>query len=297
VKKNIIKLLLLQEYTPQGSTTMPELPEVETVVKGLQATLTDSQITNLKFFRKDIREPIPTQTLKKIFIKEKIQQVFRRAKYIIVETKKGFGIFHLGMSGKFLVSNSKKSLIPHTHASFTVEKNNTQTFLHYIDPRRFGLLSAHLGADWRNHKRIKHLGVEPLETRNLGQHLWSIGKNSSQNIKTFIMNAKNVVGVGNIYACEALFKSNINPILLAKQVSLKQYQLLAKNIKKTLRTAIESGGTTLKDFQNALGQEGFFQTKLYVYNRKDEKCHRCKTKISQISQGGRSTWFCSNCQK
>ena len=111
------------------------------------------------------------------------------------------------------------------------------------------------------------------------------------------MNAKNVVGVGNIYACEALFKSNLNPIRLAKQVNLKQYQLLAKNIKLTLRSAIKNGGTTLQDFQNALGQEGFFQTKLYVYNRKNEKCHRCTTTISQIAQGGRSTWFCSKCQK
>jgi len=276
---------------------MPELPEVEIITRGLSQILPGRTVESLDFFRKDLREKIPILALKKIFLQQKIKSVFRRAKYILIETQAGFGIFHLGMTGQLIHKAHKAPPYPHTHVRFGLRAQKSLYFLHYVDPRRFGLLSCWQGKDWNEHPKLKTLGVEPLKQLRFGEFLWKQSQGRSQVIKSFIMNAQVLVGVGNIYACEALFRAQIHPELSCAEVSSRQYQKLARSIVSVLSGAIKNGGTSIKDFRNALGKKGFFQVQLKVYGREGESCQKCPAKIIRISQGGRGSWFCPECQK
>ena len=276
---------------------MPELPEVETITNGLRPLLEHSQINHVFFFRDDLRWVIPKETILKALVHNKILRVFRRSKYIIFETSVGYVYVHLGMSGKIHCYSDEKPKHPHTHwvLKFTDSVQKTM-FLHYIDPRRFGMITARCEPSWEEHPLLSSLGVEPLETRNLGAYLWKKSRSTRQSIKSYIMNSKIVVGVGNIYACESLFLAMINPQTQACKLSKSNYQSLALSIKKILRKAIKAGGTTLQDFRSVSETPGYFAVFLNVYGRQGDSCCRCGSEIWQIKQTGRSTWFCSQCQ-
>ncbi|NRA45673.1 MAG: bifunctional DNA-formamidopyrimidine glycosylase/DNA-(apurinic or apyrimidinic site) lyase [Oligoflexales bacterium] len=276
---------------------MPELPEVETVVKSLAATCQGLTATEIKFYRKDIREPIPIPQFRKALLKQAVVSVERRSKYIIMNTKTGSAIFHLGMSGQLLALKSKKPQFKHTHLVMTFTGEAQNIYLHFVDPRRFGRISAHLGEAWEQHPFFGQLGCEPLEQRSLGTYLWNYGKKSNRPIKSLLMDSKVVVGIGNIYACESLFLAGVHPERSAASLSPKDYQAIAAAAKKTLRLAIKAGGTSIKDFKSMEGKSGYFAISLNVYGRSDESCNICGNSIGHIKQSGRSTWFCGLCQK
>jgi formamidopyrimidine-DNA glycosylase len=277
---------------------MPELPEVETVTRGIEPILVGHKISALKFYRDNLRDQFPKKELRSILVEQKITSVFRRSKYILVGTKKGFLLIHLGMTGNILSFNTAKPQLPHTHVVLTVKDSaGGESYLHYIDPRRFGRFAFHQGQDWQNHLLLSSLGPEPLELRTLAQHLFQVSRDKKTPIKTFLMDPKNVVGVGNIYACESLFAAGVDPRLSAGSLSLETYRKLSKLIKKILRSAIKQGGTTLKDFKNTEGNKGYFAISLKVYGRASKPCLECENSIQIIKQSGRSTFFCPFCQK
>ena len=278
---------------------MPELPEVETVKSGLAKVIHGKKAFMLKFYRKDLREKIPQSLIRKILIGETISSLKRRSKYILLETAKGTVISHLGMTGAFLTRKSPKPEMDHTHFVMGFQDSSMEkVYLHYVDPRRFGRLSATTN-DPFEHDYLRGLGPEPLElsAEELGDHLYKKSRKRVASVKSFIMDAKVLVGVGNIYACESLFKSGISPLRASGKLSKLKYYQLSREIIKTLDMAIEQGGTTVKDFQNANGGTGYFALSLKVYGRQGLSCFQCSNPIHQIRQSGRSTWYCKNCQK
>lgn len=277
---------------------MPELPEVETTAKGLDRALQGSRVVGIQFFRDDLRSPIPKAKLERILVGERIVRVFRRSKYILIETPKGFAIVHLGMTGNALLSLNPAPFHAHTHVIVAFETAKVSAlYLHFVDPRRFGVWEAHEGADWQRHPLLVGLGAEPLEDPDLGELLWELSRKRTVPTKNLLMNAKLLVGVGNIYACEALFLARIHPLRPAGELSKKDCVKLAAAIQDVLSKAILQGGTTFRDFKNSDGELGYFAVNLKVYGRKDLPCLVCKTPIALIMHSGRSAWFCPNCQK
>lgn len=270
---------------------MPELPEVETTVNGIRPWLLNKKIKQINIYNPSLRWTIP-DSLNEKYISDEIVVVERRAKYILIHLKSGSSIIiHLGMSGSLTVITDERPLIKHDHFELILSDN---TLIRYNDPRRFGcVLDAQ---DYLTHKLIKNLGPEPLSPEFNGKYLKYKSANKSQAVKNFIMDGKIVVGVGNIYASESLFKAGIRPDRAANNISLQRYEKLAESIKQVLSLAIQSGGTTLKDFVNADGKPGYFAQKLQVYGRKDKSCHSCGTAISMKTIGQRSTYYCSKCQ-
>lgn len=278
---------------------MPELPEVETVVRALKKVFVKNSIASIKYFRKTLRYPIPQQKIKKILLQEKNIIVSRRAKYILLQTSHGVVLVHLGMSGQLVLVSKKSPLLPHTHIVLTLREEGKESpyELRYIDPRRFGLFDAILGFNWDDHFLLRHLGMEPLKTKDLGENLWNISRKKKVSVKSFIMNQKNLVGVGNIYACEALFLAGVSPFRIVNTVSRQKFNLIAHSICDVLKKAIRRGGTTLKDYRTLSNQEGYFSINLKVYGMDDSACEVCQKPIKKIQQNMRSTWWCSRCQK
>lgn len=271
---------------------MPELPEVETTVNGIKPWLESKSIKTINVYNSSLRWPIPEGLAKK-YGNEKIKSVSRRAKYILIHLQSGATlILHLGMSGSLTIINNDKSLAKHDHFEMIMDDG---TKLRFNDPRRFGCVLD--SADYHQHKLIKNLGPEPLTEEFKGQLLKTKSNNKTQAVKNFIMDGKIVVGVGNIYASEALFMAGINPNISAGKVSLHRYNKLVKAIKEVLSQAIKAGGTTLKDFINADGKPGYFAQELKVYGRKGQACLNCGTAITQKTIGQRSTFYCMLCQK
>lgn len=276
---------------------MPELPEVECLTRALRSQILGGQVTEIKFLRRDLRDPIPMKALGSVLRGQKIAEVYRRSKYIILQTATGNGIIHLGMTGNILEKPSVRPELDHTHVVFTVKKKSGEIiFLHYVDPRRFGRIDCTSDGEIAEHKYFRDLGPEPLEIRNLGKHLFEKSRRRNTPIKNFLMDAKNVVGVGNIYASESLFRSAILPTRKASHIDEREYEVLAKHVRKTLRDAIKAGGTSFRDYKTLAGEQGYFRISLDVYDRKSEPCHKCKTPISHLVQAGRSSYFCAKCQ-
>jgi len=271
---------------------MPELPEVETTVNGIKPWLKNKSIKTINIYNNSLRWKIPAYLADK-YQKQKVIAVTRRAKYILVHLESGATlIMHLGMSGSLVVNNDNKPLAKHDHFEMVMDDN---TSLRFNDPRRFGCILD--SEDYLNHKLIRHLGPEPLSNEFKGTMLKTKSNNKTQAVKNFIMDGKIVVGVGNIYASEALFMAKINPTKPAGKISLKRYQRLAQTIKCVLSNAIAAGGTTLSDFVNAEGKPGYFAQELKVYGREKGPCVVCKTPIKKVIIGRRSTFYCSRCQK
>lgn len=271
---------------------MPELPEVETSRRGIEPHLLNKKITGITIRQHKLRWPIP-ENLPVLATGKKIREVCRRAKYIYLKLDNGNIIIHLGMSGSLRICTNKTPPEKHDHIDICVSNGK---ILRLRDPRKFGCV-LWTAAPIDEHKLIKSLGPEPLDDVFTAEHLHTKARKRTCSIKSFIMNSHIVVGVGNIYASESLFKAGINPKRKAGSVSLARFEKLVNAIKTTLRDSIEQGGTTLRDFTSEDGQPGYFAQKLLVYGKAGEECSVCKQPIRQITQQARSTFYCSHCQR
>jgi formamidopyrimidine-DNA glycosylase len=271
---------------------MPELPEVETTLRGIQPFVKSQKIIDVIVRHPSLRWPIPGN-INKVLKNQVINDIQRRGKYLLFKTKLGTLILHLGMSGSLRVLNNAEP--PQKHDHIDVKLAN-----HYIlrlrDPRRFGAF-LWTEQDPNEHSLLKNLGPEPLNSEFTAQYLWQKLQNRKAPIKSLIMDSKMVVGVGNIYATEALFAAGIHPLLPAQNLSLEKCSVLVKEIKKILRAAIKQGGTTLKDFQHGEGKPGYFKLHLKAYGRDGLPCLKCSNPLKEIRLGQRSTVYCPKCQK
>ena len=269
---------------------MPELPEVETTCQGISPHIVNQTIKHLVVRCANLRWPIP-KNLSNQLSHQQITAVSRRAKYILIHTTNGIIICHLGMSGCLKVTQPDVSLEKHDHFDLVLE----HCVLRYNDPRRFGCL-LFTQDPLEQHPLFEHLGPEPLAAQFNAAYLQKKAQRSKSSIKTFIMNQKIVVGVGNIYASEALFLAKIHPKRAAHRISRIRLEQLVDAIKSVLAKAITAGGTTLKDFYRSDGQPGYFKQELCVYDRDNQPCRRCNTKIKKIILGQRSSFYCTVCQ-
>ncbi len=270
---------------------MPELPEVETTRKGIAPFVVGEVVKDIIIRERQLRWPIPS-TLKRSLKNKSIRKLKRRAKYLLFYTDNGCMILHLGMSGNLRVLDKLMPHEKHDHVDIIFESGH---LLRYHDPRKFGSILWSKD-DPLDHKLINHLGPEPLSDDFHAEYLYARSRKRIQAIKTFIMDSSIVVGVGNIYASEALFRAGIKPNQKAGKVSKARYGLLVKEIKDVLTEAIDKGGTTLRDFYNGDGKPGYFSQKLNVYGREGEPCNKCSRKIKMMRLGQRSTYYCTHCQ-
>jgi len=270
---------------------MPELPEVETSRRGIEPFLVGERIDNVTIRDKRLRWPVRADVARQL-AGQTVDSVTRRAKYLLINTSNGSAMIHLGMSGSvYLVDHGTPATV---HEHFDIELGSGKT-LRYRDPRRFG--SLHWTRNPDRHKLIKSLGPEPLGDDFSGRYLWERAQGRRVAVKQFIMNANIVVGVGNIYASEALFLAGINPLRAAGRIARHRYDKLAAAIREVLEKAIKAGGTTLRDFYGGDGAAGYFKHELTVYDREGRPCVTCKHPISAIVLGQRSTYYCRKCQR
>jgi len=270
---------------------MPELPEVEVCKRGIEPHVLNQIVSEVLVRNSNMRWPI-TPTISEI-CSEKILSVNRRAKYLLLETSRGILMLHLGMSGTIRVIDKDTPVTKHDHFDLVLENGLA---LRLNDPRRFGSV-LWVTEDINEHPLIIKLGPEPLSSDFTDDCLYEKSRKKTAPIKTFLMNNHIVVGVGNIYANESLFKAGIDPRKQAGKISKKRYIELTTHIKETLAHAIEQGGTTLKDFTQSDGKPGYFAQELLVYGRGGQLCFICKEKLQEIKQAGRATVFCPQCQK
>lgn len=271
---------------------MPELPEVEVTKEGVSGFLLHHKIVDVYMDGLPLRQPMSPDLLK--LKGAMVESIARRGKYIVVRTTQGHLIIHLGMTGHLSVVTSDTPRDKHDHFEL---KLDTGRIVRFNDTRRFGLLLyVPLCDDPLQHKVLAELGPEPMEPEFTAEVLLDRLKKRSCSIKQALMNSHVVVGIGNIYANEVLFSSNIHPERMARDINLQEAKTLVKNIKSTLLSAIMSGGTTIRDFEGPDGHHGYFVQSLQVYGKGGEPCPKCGTTIEHIVQGGRSTYFCPKCQ-
>jgi len=276
---------------------MPELPEVETVIKGIEPKIIRNEIIDFKKYSPKLRYRIEGNIRNKI-IRKFVKSIYRRAKYIIIVLEDNQTIvIHLGMSGRIIISNSEDRIITkHTH--FLISFSN-EVDLIYVDPRRFGLIKVIPSNFLFKSKLFRHLGVEPLDRTFNRKYLKMICENKKSPIKSTIMNQKYVVGVGNIYASESLYLAKVNPIKESHLLTTEECNLIVKYIKKVLNKSIKLGGSSINDYAMVSGKLGDYQNKLAVYGREGSICRKrsCKSKILRIVIAQRSTFYCPVCQK
>ena len=270
---------------------MPELPEVETTRRGIEPAVTARVIDRIVVREPRLRWRIPDE-LPALAAGQRVQQLRRRAKYLLFDLERGSMILHLGMSGSLRVMPAGTPVLPHDHVDIVLE---TGQCLRYNDPRRFGSL-LWTEEDPLTHPLLRLLAPEPLSDDFDAAYLARVASGRKVAIKQLLMNSQRVVGVGNIYASEALFHAGIRPQRSAARVRSDEFPRLVKAIRKVLRAAIREGGTTLRDYVNPEGMPGYFRQKLFVYERGGEPCRVCRTPIRQIVQGQRSTYYCPTCQ-
>lgn len=271
---------------------MPELPEVETTCRGIAPHIEGQTIRQVIVRQPKLRWPVP-ESLAHTLTGLCIQSVSRRAKYLLFSTASGTVLLHLGMSGNLRIMSTAQVAGKHDHVDFVFTNG---TVLRFNDPRRFGavLWTTEPTAE---HPLLRDLGPEPLLSDFNGELLYSLSRNRKIAVKSFIMDSHIVVGVGNIYANEALFMAGIQPTRQAGKVSLARYQKLTECIRVVLRHAIEQGGTTLRDFVNEAGKPGYFQQQLRVYGRAGLPCVICSQPLTEVRIANRSTVFCGVCQR
>jgi len=270
---------------------MPELPEVETTRSGIAPYVEKNTLQSVTVRFDHLRWPIPVAQLESLQGKT-LNKVLRRAKYIQLMFDDAYVLVHLGMSGSLRMVKAEAALKKHDHVDFIFDN---EWILRFNDPRRFGCILYQDGHG--QHALLENLGPEPLLSEFDGEYLFKRSRKKTQAIKSFIMDSHIVVGVGNIYAAEALFMAGIHPNKAAGKVSKQSYQRLAEFIKLVLANAIKQGGTTLRDYVNSEGKPGYFSQQLLVYGRQNEPCTRCGSliKVSKLAQ--RSTFYCAECQK
>ena len=270
---------------------MPELPEVETTRRGL-APLVGQRVSSVIVRNGRLRWPIPAD-LPETLVGQRFSELTRRAKYILVRCERGTLLLHLGMSGRLCLLERDEPAGKHDHIDVVFDGGQV---LRLRDPRRFGAI-LWLQGDPRQHPLLAGLGVEPLEDEFDGAYLYRATRSRSAPIKHAIMDSHLVVGIGNIYASESLFRARIDPMAPAGKLSRSGCERLVREIKATLTEALEAGGSSLRDFFGADGNPGYFQQRYFVYGRTGEACRLCGTPVGTIKQGQRSTFYCRNCQK
>ena len=271
---------------------MPELPEVETTRRGVREAIVGHAVTAL-----DLREPRlrwrVEPTLLRELVGQRIHDVRRRAKYLLIDLDRGSLIAHLGMSGSLRVMPAGSPRLLHDHYDLVLDSGQC---LRFNDPRRFGSLLWCTGPV-DEHPLLAALGPEPLEDAFTPDYLAARAKHRKVAVKQYLMDQHVVVGVGNIYASEALFRAGVRPRRAAGRIKPAEWQRIVVSIRQVLSEAIHQGGTTLRDYVNADGTPGYFRQQLFVYERAGEPCRRCETPIRHVVQGQRSTYFCPGCQK
>lgn len=271
---------------------MPELPEVETTLRGIKPLVLKQRITKISVRCKSLRWPVSEQIISGLPIGQTVCDLNRRAKYILFTCETGTIILHLGMSGSVRMLSENIPAKKHDHVDIHFANGH---YLRFTDPRRFGAL-LWTNTDPATHPLIKNIGPEPLGSDFNGDYLWMRSRKRTAPVKSFIMDSHIVAGVGNIYATEALFLAGIHPNKAAGKVSAARYEKLVTAIKDVLSHAIKKGGTTLKDFRKSDGAPGYFSIELQVYGKAGNPCPQCGTKLKLIRIGQRSTTYCTNCQ-
>lgn len=270
---------------------MPELPEVETTRAGIAPLIEGKQVSGIELRAATLRQPLDP-ALKRLLPGQCVRRVWRRGKYLILTLDRGSLLIHLGMSGSLRFVRADLAAEKHDHVDLVFGGH----CLRLRDPRKFGTL-LWTRDDPLEHRLLRHLGPEPLSDAFDADWLHARSRGRRLAIKSFIMNGQTVVGVGNIYANEALFAAGIQPKRACGRISRVRYQLLVGHIKRILQAAIEQGGTTLRDFQNEQGQPGYFAQQLQVYGRAGKPCPNCARPISQTVIGQRSSYYCAHCQR
>lgn len=273
---------------------MPELPEVETVKAALSPLVDGRQIAYVRQMRDDLRWPLP-ERLSQRLEGRRCGTAFRRAKYIFIPLDgEEYLLIHLGMSGAIRIYDQQPEFAKHDHIS--VQLDTGQWFV-FSDPRRFGHIDLIAQSQLESHKLLHHLGIEPLSNRLSGDWLANRLKQKNTSIKSALMDQRIIAGLGNIYVCEALFKAGISPRRKAYTIGIGRATKLVEAIQHVLRQAIAAGGTSLRDHVQPGGEIGYFVQQLSVYGRADKPCAVCAEPVKLITQTGRSSFFCSKCQR
>lgn len=271
---------------------MPELPEVETTRRGVAPHVSGATISDVVVRDHRLRWPV-AEDLPQRLRGRQVSAVDRRAKYLLFRLDGDTLLLHLGMSGSLRLVPARTPPEPHAHLDLVFSHGQV---LRFTDPRRFG--SVHLApGDGGSHPLLARLGPEPLGDGFTGEWLYQRSRGRRQAVKAFIMDAATVVGVGNIYAAEALFRAGIHPARAAGRVSRRRYGELAAAVRAVLAEAIDAGGTTLRDFVGSGGRPGYFRQSLSVYGRAGQPCRACGAPLRLIQVGQRSTCYCSGCQR
>ena len=271
---------------------MPELPEVETTRRGIEPWLLGARVDAVAVRERRLRWPV-TARLARDLSGRSVESLERRAKYLLMTAGDGTLIMHLGMSGSLRVLEAPRPPGPHDHVDLVLSNGR---MLRFNDPRRFGAF-LWVEGQMASHKLLRDLGPEPLSEQFTADYLYQRSRGRKVAIKNFIMNGHVVVGVGNIYASEALFMAGIHPQRAAGRVSKQRYAGLVAAICDVLARAIRQGGTTLRDFVNSDGAPGYFAQELLVYDRVDKSCFQCGASVKQKVIGQRSSYYCSDCQR
>lgn len=270
---------------------MPELPEVETILRGIAPHVAGRRVAAMHIHEHRLRWPVPA-TVARSVAGQRITGARRRAKYLLIDLERGSLILHLGMSGSLRVLPGDTPRLTHDHVDIVLDSGLA---LRFNDPRRFGSLLWTVD-DPLTHPLLARLAPEPLEPQFDAAWLARGARGRRVAIKQLLMNSHVVVGVGNIYASEALFRARIHPKRAAGRLTPQRLAKLVRAVKAVLALAIKTGGTTLRDYVDADGEPGYFRQRLYVYERKGKPCRVCRTPIRQLVQGQRSTYFCPQCQ-
>ncbi|MEO7795031.1 MAG: bifunctional DNA-formamidopyrimidine glycosylase/DNA-(apurinic or apyrimidinic site) lyase [Thermoanaerobaculia bacterium] len=273
---------------------MPELPEIEVLRRSLEPRLAGRRVLDVQVHAPALREPLDRRALATLSGR-RIERLRRRSKYLLIEVERGATlVIHLGMSGRLTLAPSATQREAHEHLSFSLDGGER---LRLRDPRRFGVafVAATAGLDADRH--FHHLGAEPLDPALSGAQLAGLARGRRGPVKSFLMDGRLVVGVGNIYATEALHRAGIHPARSVARIGAERWQRLAVAVVEILERAIVEGGTTLNDFTDGTGREGEFQGSLAVYGRAGEACPTCGSTLRRIVQGGRSSFYCPRCQR
>ena len=274
---------------------MPELPEVEVLRRSLEPLLVGERVRRTRIWNPSLREPVDRRRVQRACRNREVLAVRRRAKYLLIDLEGASTlVIHLGMSGRLTLVPDDAPRELHEHVAFYLDSGRR---LRFRDPRRFGLTFVVPTGDLAGDRHFRHLGVEPLGGGFDGAALQAAAERRRGPVKAFLMDARVVVGVGNIYASEALFRAGVHPTRSVARIARGRWDRLAAAVRETLDQAIREGGTTLNDFADGEGRDGYFQVSLAVYGRESEPCPRCDRPVRRLVQTGRSTFYCPGCQR
>lgn len=274
---------------------MPELPEVETVRRSLLPHVVGRTIESIDVHQRQLRSPVDARRMRHLIVGRRVLDVRRRAKYLLFDFEgESILMVHLGMTGRLGIVPHERALELHDHICWQLDDGHQ---LRFNDARRFGMVTAFRSSSEATHPRLRRLGLEPLGDDFTGERLHALTRSVRKPIKNYLMDGRRIAGVGNIYACEALYGARIRPTWPAGKLSIERCRHLVSAVRRTLLSAIEQGGTTIRNFENADGEAGYFAVRLRVYGRQGETCRRCRGCIRRIVQAGRSTFYCPGCQR